>query len=71
MAQCLLVFEEIASISGFPMPRSKTGTRCWRNSTLAASHRAGKGWAPYTHAYRLPDASVYLVALGAEEESED
>jgi hypothetical protein len=22
-----------------------------------------EGWAPYTHAYRLPDRSVYLVAL--------
>jgi hypothetical protein len=24
------------------------------------------GWEPYTHAYRLPDASVYLVALAEE-----
>jgi len=23
------------------------------------------GWEPYTHAFRLPDASVYLVALKA------
>jgi hypothetical protein len=22
-----------------------------------------EGWAPYTHAYRMPDRSVYLVAL--------
>jgi hypothetical protein len=22
-----------------------------------------QGWAPYSHAYRLPDGSVYLVAL--------
>jgi len=24
------------------------------------------GWEPYTHAFRLPDASVYMVALEAE-----
>ncbi|HKM99182.1 MAG TPA: hypothetical protein VJX23_01605 [Candidatus Binataceae bacterium] len=22
------------------------------------------GWAPYTHAYRMPDGAVYLVAFG-------
>jgi len=30
-----------------------------------------EAWAPYTHAYRLPDGSVYLVALEAEEDGED
>jgi hypothetical protein len=23
-----------------------------------------QGWPPYTHAYRLPTGSIYLVALG-------
>ncbi len=26
-----------------------------------------RGWAPYTHAYRMPDGSVYLVAFANEE----
>jgi hypothetical protein len=26
-----------------------------------------EGWKPYTHAYRLPDGSVYLVAMAEEE----
>lgn len=30
-----------------------------------------EGWSPYRHTYRLPDGSVYLVALEAAEESED
>ncbi len=30
-----------------------------------------EGWAPYTHAYRLPNGSVYLVALEAEQKGED
>jgi hypothetical protein len=25
------------------------------------------GWTPYTHAYRLPDGTVYLVAMAEEE----
>jgi hypothetical protein len=25
------------------------------------------GWAPYTHAFRMPDGPVYLVALPREE----
>ena len=24
-----------------------------------------EGWAPYTHAYRLPSGAVYLVAVGS------
>lgn len=27
-----------------------------------------QGWAPYTHAYRMPNGGVYLVALEGEEE---
>lgn len=26
-----------------------------------------EGWQPYTHAYRLPDGTVYLVACGIQE----
>ena len=26
-----------------------------------------KGWPPYTHVYRLPEGSVYLVASGIED----
>ena len=29
-----------------------------------------EGWARYTHAYRLPNGSVYLVALEAKEGEE-
>jgi len=25
-----------------------------------------EGWPPYTHVYRLPDGSVYLVASGTQ-----
>ncbi|MGO9607863.1 MAG: hypothetical protein ACLQAT_31430 [Candidatus Binataceae bacterium] len=25
------------------------------------------GWAPYTHAYRMPDGAVYLVASATED----
>lgn len=26
-----------------------------------------EGWPPYTHVYRLPDGSVYLVASGTQD----
>ena len=26
-----------------------------------------QGWPPYTHVYRLPDGSVYLVASGTQD----
>jgi hypothetical protein len=26
-----------------------------------------EGWSPYTHVYRLPDGSLYLVASGVQD----
>ena len=67
MPRCLLVFERSRKYYRIP----DTEVEDW-NEVLeeldGEPHLIERvdGWAPYTHAFRLPDGSVYLVALEAE-----
>jgi hypothetical protein len=72
MAECLLVFERNSKYHRIPDAEVEDWDEILEELD-GEPHLIGsvEGWAPYTHAYRLPDGSVYLVALAAEEESED
>ena len=72
MAQCLLVFERDRKYHRIPDAEVEDWDEILEELD-GEPHLIGsvEGWPPYTHAYRLPDGSVYLVALAAEEESED
>ncbi len=72
MAQCLLVFERNRKYHRIPDAEVEDWDEVLEelDGEPQLIERV-EGWAPYTHAYRLPDGSVYLLALGAEEESED
>ncbi len=67
MAQCLLVFQRNQKYYRIP----DTEIEDWDEvlEELEGKPRLIErvaGWAPYTHAYRLPNGSVYLVALENE-----
>lgn len=67
MAQCLLVFQRNQKYYRIP----DTEVEDWDEvlEELDAAPRLierVEGWAPYTHAYRLPNGSVYLVAKPSE-----
>jgi len=72
MAQCLLVFERDGKYRRIPDAEVEDWDEVVEQLDADAQLIGPvDGWAPYTHAYRLPDGSVYLVALKAEEESDD
>jgi hypothetical protein len=69
MAQCLLVFERNCKYHRIPDAEIEDWDEV--QEELDGEPRLIErvdGWAPYTHAYRLPDGSVYLVVLAAEED---
>jgi hypothetical protein len=69
MAQCLLVFERNRKYHRIPDAEVEDWDEV-QEELDGAPHLIERveGWAPYTHAYRLPDGSVYLVARAAEED---
>ncbi len=72
MAQCLLVFERDRKYHRIPDAEVEDWDEVM-DGLDGEPQLIGRveEWPPYTHAYRLPDSSVYLVALEAEEESEE
>jgi hypothetical protein len=72
MAQCLLVFERNGKFHRIPDAEVEDWDEV--REELDAEPRliaCVEGWPPYTHAYRLPNGGVYLVALGNQATSED
>ncbi len=67
MSQCLLVFERNGKFHRIPDAEVEDWSEV-REELEGEPHLIGRieGWAPYNHAFRLPDGSVYLVALEAE-----
>jgi len=68
MAQCLLVFEHNRKFHRIPDAEVEEWDEVLEELD-GQPHliKRVEGWAPYTHAYRLPDGSVYLVAIESEE----
>jgi len=67
MARCIMVFRRGGRYHRIP----ETEVEDWEEVLDAIDGEPEliervSGWDPYTHAYRLPDASVYLVALESE-----
>jgi len=64
MAQCLLVFERDRKYHRIPDAEVEDWDEvCEELDAEPRLIERVDGWAPYTHAYRLPNGSVYLVAL--------
>ncbi len=69
MAQCLLVFERNRKYHRIPDAEVEDWDEVLEGLDAEPQLiERIEEWPPYTHAYRLPDGSVYLVALEAEEE---
>jgi hypothetical protein len=67
MARCMLVYHRNEKY--FRVPDAETEDWDEVREELDAEPRLierVEGFAPYTHAFRLPNGSVYLVALEAE-----
>ena len=67
MARCIMVFRRGGRYHRIP----ETEIEDWEEVLDAIDGEPEliepvSGWQPYTHAFRLPDASVYLVALENE-----
>jgi hypothetical protein len=67
MARCIMVFRRDSRYHRIP----ESEVEDWEEVLDAIDGEPElierlSGWEPYTHAYRLPDASVYLVALESE-----
>jgi hypothetical protein len=70
MAQCLLVFERNGKYHRIPDAEVEDWDEVREELDIPPQLIACvEGWAPYTHAFRLPNGAVYLVAQGAEETS--
>jgi len=68
MVRCLLVFQRKEKY--YRIPDAEVEDWDEVREELDAEPRlieAVEGWAPYTHAYRLPNGSVYLVAQEASD----
>ncbi len=67
MAQCVLVFERNGKYHRIPDAEVEDWDEV-REELDADPRLIGRveGWAPYSHAYRLPNGAVYLVALQSE-----
>jgi hypothetical protein len=68
MTQCLMVYERGGRYHRIP----DTEIEDWEellDSIEGEPQLLGRidGWPPYTHAYRLPDGAVYLVASGTQD----
>jgi len=68
MIQCVMVFARDGRYRRIP----DTEVEDWEEVLEGIDGEAElieriAGWAPYTHAYRMPDRSVYLVAIAPEE----
>jgi hypothetical protein len=68
MIQCLMVYERKGRYHRIP----ETEVEDWEELLDAIEGEPQliervDGWPPYTHAYRFPDGSVYLVASGAQD----
>jgi hypothetical protein len=64
MARCIMVFRRGGRYHRIP----ETEVEDWEEVLDAIDGEPElierlSGWAPYTHAFLLPDATVYLVAL--------
>ena len=67
MARCIMVFRRGGRYHRIP----ETEIEDWEEVLDAIDGEPEliegvSGWEPYTHAFRLPDASVYLVVLETE-----
>jgi hypothetical protein len=65
MARCLLVFQRNQKY--YRIPDAEVEDWDEVREELDAEPKLiehVEGWAPYTHAFRMPNGSVYLVALG-------
>ena len=63
MAQCLLVFQRNGKYFRIPDAEIEDWNEVREElDTAPVLIEPIEGWAPYTHAYRLPNGSVYLVA---------
>jgi hypothetical protein len=64
MARCLLVFQRNQKYHRIPDAEIEDWDEV-REELDAEPQLIERiaGWAPYTHAYRMPNGSVYLVAL--------
>ncbi len=67
MTRCIMVFRRDGRYHRIP----ETEVEDWEEVLDAIDGEAQlieriSGWEPYTHAFRLPDASVYLVVLPGE-----
>lgn len=67
MTQCIMVFRRSGRYYRIP----ETEVEDWEEVLDAIDGEPklierANGWEPYTHAYQLPDRSIYLVALKDE-----
>ena len=68
MIQCLMVYERNGSYHQV----SEAEVEDWEEILDAIEGEPEliesiEGWPPYTHVYRLPDGSLYLVACGTQD----
>ena len=67
MTRCVLVFERKGKFHRIPDAEVEDWDEvCEELDAEPRLIQRVEGWEPYTHAYRMPNGSVYLVALGTD-----